>query len=177
MVEFSIFCSEKPLHKQNGSLLLNVFARKIYQRPAMDLNRHTSSDESRGNLGAELCYYIWSSISFAETIISDFCSEKSVSDRNRKFWFRRKRCSTILTTNRPELLKTRNQLHATRGRVKSYRMELGDSSLEMPRVSFAIIRKRGLVTRRWPFSAPIRTRRVLAIFHSRHCEINFFPFF
>ena len=37
-------------------------------------------------------------------------------------------------------------------------------------------RKRGLVTPRWPFSAPIRVRRVLAIFthfHSRHCEINF----
>ena len=42
---------------------------------AMDLNRHTSSDESGGNLGAELCYYIWSSISSAETRISDFCSE------------------------------------------------------------------------------------------------------
>jgi len=32
------------------------------------------------------------------------------------------------------------------------------------------------VTPRWPFSAPIRVRRVFAIFthfHSRHCEINF----
>ena len=75
LVEFSGFCSEKPLQKQNGSLLLNVFARKIYQRSAMDLNRHTSSDESGGNLGAELSYLIWPSISSGESINSDFCSE------------------------------------------------------------------------------------------------------
>jgi len=41
----------------------------------MDLNRQTSSDESGGNLGAELCYYTWSSISSGETRNSDFCSE------------------------------------------------------------------------------------------------------
>ena len=35
-----------------------------------------------------------------------------------------------IATNRPELLKTRNQLHATRGRVESYRMKLGDSPLD-----------------------------------------------
>ena len=34
----------------------------------------------------------------------------------------------------------------------------------MPRVPFAIIRKRNLATRRWPFSASIHARRVLAIF-------------
>ena len=33
-------------------MCLYVFARKLYQRPAMGLNRHTSSDESGGNLGA-----------------------------------------------------------------------------------------------------------------------------
>ena len=41
----------------------------------MGLNRHTSSDESGGNLGAELSYHIWSSISSGESINSDFCSE------------------------------------------------------------------------------------------------------
>ena len=60
----------------NGSLLLlNVFARKIYRRPAMGLNRHTSSDGSGGNLGAWLSYHIWSSTTSGETGISDFCSE------------------------------------------------------------------------------------------------------
>ena len=41
----------------------------------MGLNWHTSSDESRGNLGAELRYDIWSSISSGETANSGFCSE------------------------------------------------------------------------------------------------------
>ena len=60
----------------NGSLLLlNVFARKIYRRPAMGLNRHTSSDGSGGNFSAELSYYKRSSISSGETRNPDFCSE------------------------------------------------------------------------------------------------------
>ena len=46
----------------------------------MDLNRHTSSDESGGNLGAELCYYIWSGISSGETRISDFCPKPFFSE-------------------------------------------------------------------------------------------------
>ena len=37
-----------------------------------------------------------------------------------------------VTTNRVELLHHCNQLRATRGRVQSYRMKLGDSSLESP---------------------------------------------
>ena len=37
-----------------------------------------------------------------------------------------------LTINRPEVLLLRNQLHATRDRVKSYRMKLEDSPLESP---------------------------------------------
>ena len=41
----------------------------------MGLNRHTSSDESGGNLGAELSYYMWTSISSGKTRISDFCLE------------------------------------------------------------------------------------------------------
>ena len=66
---------KKTLQKQNGSLLLNVFARKIYQRPAMGLNRHTSSDESGGNLGAELSYHTLPSDSSCESRNSDICSE------------------------------------------------------------------------------------------------------
>ena len=85
--------------------------------------------------------------------------------------------SSLLSNVRIELLKTRNQLHATWGRVESYRMKLRDSLLECPALSFASICKRGLVTRRWPLSASIRARRVLAIFHSRHYEINFSHFF
>ena len=38
----------------------------------------------------------------------------------------------LLTTNRVELLLHCNQLRATRDRVQSYRMKLGDSSLESP---------------------------------------------
>ena len=38
----------------------------------------------------------------------------------------------------------------------------------MPCISFTIIRKRGLVTRRWPFSTSIRARSLLAIFHSSY---------
>ena len=42
----------------------------------MDLNRHTSSDESGGNFSAELSYHMRSSISFVgETRLSDFCLE------------------------------------------------------------------------------------------------------
>ena len=63
---------------KNGYLLLNVFARKIYQRPVMGLNRHTSSDESGGNVGAELSYLIWSSISSGETRIPDFCPKPKI---------------------------------------------------------------------------------------------------
>ena len=37
-----------------------------------------------------------------------------------------------ISTNRLELLKTRNQLHATRDRVESYRMKLVDSPLDSP---------------------------------------------
>jgi hypothetical protein len=51
----------------------------------MDLNRHTSSDESGGNLGAELCYYIWSSISSGETRISDFCPKPKFSEKKTEF--------------------------------------------------------------------------------------------
>jgi len=47
----------------------------MQQRPAMGLNRHSSIGESEGNLGAEICYYIWSSIAVGERIISDFCSK------------------------------------------------------------------------------------------------------
>ena len=37
-----------------------------------------------------------------------------------------------LTNNRPELFKFRNQLHATRDRIESYRMKLVDSPLDSP---------------------------------------------
>ena len=48
----------------------------------MDLNRHTSiEDESGGNLGAELFYYIWSSISSGETRISGFCPKPKVYEQ------------------------------------------------------------------------------------------------
>ena len=39
---------------------------------------------------------------------------------------------SCLTINRPELLETRNQLHATRDRVESYRMKLKDNPLDSP---------------------------------------------
>ena len=69
-----------------------------------------------------------------------------------------------ISTNRIELFKTRNQLRATRGRDESCRIVPVDSPLNSFAFFFAIIRKRGLVTRRWPFSASIRARLVLAIF-------------
>ena len=40
-----------------------------------------------------------------------------------------------------------------------------------------MIRKRDLVTRRWPFSAPIRARRVLAIFTHATAKSTFSNFF
>ena len=51
--------------------------KSISVAPAMGLNRNTSSDKPGGNLGAELSYHIWPSISSGETGISDFCSENS----------------------------------------------------------------------------------------------------
>ena len=44
----------------------------------------------------------------------------------------RKCAREALPNNRPELLKFRNQLHATRGRIESYRMKLVDSPLDSP---------------------------------------------
>ena len=70
----------------------------------------------------------------------------------------------VITKDRLEKMKFRNQLRATRDRVESYRMKLVDSPLDSPASQLTIIRKRGLVTRRWSFSASIRARRVLAIF-------------
>jgi len=66
-------------------MCLYVFARKIYQRPAMDLNRHTSSDESGGNFSAELSYYKRSSISSGETRISDFRPKPKFSEQKSEF--------------------------------------------------------------------------------------------
>ena len=51
----------------------------------MGLNRHTSSDEPGGNLGAELSYHVWSSISSSETIISDFCPKPKFSEQKSEF--------------------------------------------------------------------------------------------
>ena len=42
------------------------------------------------------------------------------------------RAIMALSTNRVELLKTRNQLHATRGRVESHRIVPVDSPLDSP---------------------------------------------
>ena len=47
----------------------------------MDLNRHTSSDESGGNFSAELSYHKRSSISSGETRISDFRPKPKISEQ------------------------------------------------------------------------------------------------
>ena len=44
----------------------------------------------------------------------------------------------VLSNNRLELFKFRNQLHATRGRVESYRIVLVDSPLDSPAYSLQL---------------------------------------
>ena len=88
-----------------------------------------------------------------------------------------------IANSRIELFLFRNQLYrATRGRTQSCRIVPVDGPLDSPASffdlrPFVIIRQRKLVTPRWSISASIRARRLLAIFHSRHCEINFSIFF
>ena len=96
---------------------LYVFARKILLRPPMDLNRHTSSDESGGNFSAVLSYYKRSSISSVETRNSDFRSEF--------FGFGRK--SEILVSSEEMLDRLRFQLVI----AKRYPEEMGFSGLEV----------------------------------------------
>ena len=51
----------------------------------MGLNRHTSSDGSEGNLGAELSYLVWSRIFSGGTRISDFCPKPKLSEHKSEF--------------------------------------------------------------------------------------------
>ena len=96
-----------PLQKQSGPLFLNVFARKNQRRPATDLNQHCPSDE----FGNPEEIWVRRSVTTngpasrsGESRNSDylFCSEISISGRNRKFKFARPRCSAICGSESPQ---------------------------------------------------------------------------